>query len=170
MEATKRRTRDDRRPPTGTMHKAQSMKTIQTARPQTTLLASEYGVTGGPRGSMGYNRMKPGEPARAFDHQDQARANFLSEAITKGVLTARRTAAPFATSESAYRNAPGGRSTIGKVINSQGQTQRNRMEAKVPLSPEKVRQMGYKHRQQEIMQTVQETCRQSTEKSGFYGW
>ena len=86
------------------------------------------------------------------------------------MLTARRTTAPFATSESAYGNAPGGRSTIGKVINAQGQAQRNRKEAKVPLNPEKVRQMGYKNRQQEIMQTVQEQCRKQTEKTGFYGW
>ena len=82
-------------------------------------------------------------PARNFAYQDQSKANFLSEAITKGVLNARRGTAPFATTESAYGAAPGGRSTVGKVINSQGQAPRGRVEAKVPLNPDKVRKMTY---------------------------
>ena len=58
-------------------------------------------------------------PARNFAYQDTSKANFLSEAITKGVLSARRSSAtPFATSDNSYGPA---RSTVGKVINSQGQ-------------------------------------------------
>ena len=87
-------------------------------------------MAAGPRGGISYNQghsvygagtvsntMKAKNSARNFEYQDQARNNFLSEAITKGVLTARRSSAtPYGTSENAYTNAPGGRSTMGKVI------------------------------------------------------
>ena len=111
----------------------------------------------GPRGGMSYNQghsvygatnqMKSKNSARNFEYQDQARNHFLSEAITKGVLTARRSSAtPYATSENTYGNV--GRSTVGKVINSQGAPQRNRTgEAKVPLNQDKIRKLGYKNRQ-----------------------
>ena len=94
----------------------------------------------------------------------------MSEAITKGVLNARRGTAPFATNDSAYGAAPGGRSTVGKVINSQGQGPRGRGEAKVPLNPDKVRKMTYDRTKLEIKQSVQENSRKQKEKDGFFGW
>lgn len=162
-----RRTRADRIQKSGSMKEGTARRSY---RPQTAGAGGEtYPGTGRNGGQMyhdvyGANASSGGQnasgPARNFAHYDQATANFLSEAITKGALSARKGTAPFAATESAYGAAPGGRSTMGKVINSQGQAQRSSAAAKVPLNPDKVRQMGYKRAQQEIQQTVQEESKQ----------
>ena len=88
------------------------------------------------------------------------------------MLSARRSsAAPFGTSDNAYGGGNAGRSTVGKVINSQGQMQRGRGEAKVPINPDKVRKMTFERHQQEIKQTAAEKGRQAAKNSGaLYGW